>query len=106
MSVLLVNYDQEKMDPKNEDPKNKESRNEIPDHEDPVLDVVNTYEHVRLAEGEYAIETGDKTRTVLNKIVPHLKKNVHLLIVTLTKPFASTLPEPLKVWLRKHLPEA
>jgi hypothetical protein len=89
MSVLLITYDQAKADPEIES----------------VLDIVKEYDYVRLSEGTYAIETDEKTRTVFNKIVPFLNKNVHLLVVSLVKPFAGPVLEPVSVWLRKHLPE-
>jgi hypothetical protein len=94
MPVLLVTDDQKKNDP---DKKSGEA--------DPVLAVVKKYDHVELAEGEYAIETDEKTRTVFNKIMPLLRSNIHLIVITLTKPFASSIPGPVGDWLRRHLPE-
>jgi hypothetical protein len=89
MSVLLITYDYANTDPKL-------------DH---ILSVVKGYKHVRLSEGSYAIETDEKTRTVFNKIMPFLTANVHLLVVTLIKPFSGPVRGPASVWLSKHLPE-
>jgi hypothetical protein len=89
MSVLLITYDYTKIDPS----------------ADPVLSIVNEYKHVQVFEGVYAIETDEKTRTVFNKIIPFLSINVHLLIVTLIKPFAGPIVGPVSTWLSKHLPE-
>jgi hypothetical protein len=89
MSILLITYDYVKIDP----------------NTDPVLSIVNRYKHIQLSEGSYAIETDEKTRTVFNKILPFLSKNVHLLVVTLIKPFAGPVLEPVSLWLSKHLPE-
>jgi hypothetical protein len=89
MSVLMITYDDVNIDPKL----------------DPVLSIVNEYDHIQLSEGTYAIETDEKTRTVFNKIIPTMRKNVRLLVVTLIKPFAGPVLEPVSVWLSKHLPE-
>ena len=89
MSVLLITYDHAKTD------------RSI----DPVLGIVGKYNHVQFSEGTYAIETDEKTRTVFNKIIPYLGKNVHLLVVTLIKPFAGPVLEHVSQWLMKHLPE-
>jgi hypothetical protein len=89
MSVLLITYDYAHTDPKL----------------DRILNVVREYKHVRLSEGSYAIETHEKTRTVFNKIFPFLSENVHLLVVTLIKPFSGPIRGPASVWLSKHLPE-
>jgi hypothetical protein len=89
MSVLLITYDYGKTDPK----------------ADPVMRIVEEYKHVQFSKGTYAIETDEKTRTVFNKIIPYLSNNVHLLVVTLIKPFAGPVLQPASVWLSKHLPE-
>ena len=90
MSVLLITYDYAHTDPKL----------------DRILSIVGDYKHVRLSEGSYAIETDEKTRTVFNKVVPFLSENVHLLVVTLSKPFSGPVRGPASEWLKKHLPEA
>lgn len=89
MSVLLITYDYARTDPKL----------------DRILSVVKGYKHVRLSEGSYAIETDEKTRTVFNKIFPFLSAGVHLLVVTLIKPFSGPVRGPASEWLAKHLPE-
>ncbi|HEY6191419.1 MAG TPA: hypothetical protein VI215_03740 [Bacteroidota bacterium] len=89
MSVLLITYDYASQGAKTES----------------VLNIVNQYKHIQLAEGSYAIETDEKTRTIFNKILPFLSKNVHLLVVTLIKPFAGPVLAPVSEWLTKHLPE-
>ncbi|GEM_PF-6769250 len=89
MPVLLITYDFTKTDPK----------------VDPVLSIVRKSKHVQVSEGTYAMETDEKTRTVFNKIIPYLSKNVHLLVVTLIKPFAGPVLGPVSLWLSKHLPE-
>jgi hypothetical protein len=89
MAVLLVTYDY------------VNTHSEV----DSVLSIVQGYDHVQLSEGTYAIETDEKTRTVFNKFVPSLSKNIHLLVVTLIKPFAGPVLGPASMWLSKHLPE-
>ena len=89
MSVLLITYDHTVTDLK----------------VDPVLSVVGKYKHIQLAEGSYAIETDEKTRTVFNKIIPFLSANARLIIVTLVKPFSGPVRENVSQWLLKHLPE-
>lgn len=73
---------------------------------DPASVIIGEYVHIRLADGSYAIETDEKTRTVFNKLLPFLGHNVHLLVVTLVKPFAGGVIGPINAWLAKHLPEA
>jgi hypothetical protein len=89
MSVLLITHTYTKTDPKM----------------DTILGIVKEYKHVQLSEGSYAIETDEKTRTIFNKILPYLSNNVHLLVVTLIKPFAGPVLAPVSGWLAKHLPE-
>ena len=67
--------------------------------------LLNQYKHVRLAEGSYAIETHEATRTVYNKITRFLAGNVHVYILTVTKPFTTQCVEDVKTWLGKHLPQ-
>ncbi len=89
MAVLLITYDNGK----------------IPKITDPVLKVIRQYQFVQLAEGSYAIETFEKTRTIFNKIKSCLNGNAHFLVVTLVKPFSGPVLEPASEWLTKHLPE-
>jgi hypothetical protein len=89
MPILLITYDYTKID------KNI----------DPVQRIIKQYNHVRLSEGTYAIETGEKTRTVFNKIIPYVDNSAHLFIVTLVKPFSGPVLEHVSLWLLKHLPE-
>jgi len=89
MSILLITYDHTQVNPK----------------ADPVPGLVKDYKHIQLSEGTYAIETDEKTRTVFNKIMPYLTENIHLLVVTLIKPFSGPVLAPVSVWLTKHLPE-
>jgi hypothetical protein len=89
MSVLLITYDFTKVDPKS----------------DRVPDIVQKYKHVKLCEGSYAIETFEKTRTIFNKIMPHLSDSARLFVVTLVKPFTGPVMERVSEWLSKHLPE-
>jgi len=89
MSVLLITYDYTKIDPSS----------------DPVLNIVKEYKHIQVFEGVYAIETDEKTRTVFNRIIPYLTHDVHLLIVTLIKPFVAPVMGSVSAWLFKHLPE-
>jgi hypothetical protein len=90
MSVLLITYDYAATDT----------------NLDRIMSIVNEYKHVRIADGTYAIETHERTRTVFNKIFPFLTKNVHLLVITLMKPFSGPVRGPASMWLSKHLPEA
>lgn len=89
MSILLITYDFEKSDAKN----------------DRVLGFMTGYKYIQLANGSFAIETHEKTRTIFNKLVPYLGDKVHLLVVTLIKPFSGTVSAPVSVWLTKHLSE-
>ncbi len=90
MSVLLITYDYAKTD----------------STIDQVANVMRGYKHVQLSDGVFAIETHERTRTIFNKIIPFLNENVHLLVVTLIKPFSGPVRGPASEWLAKHLPEA
>jgi hypothetical protein len=70
-----------------------------------VLSLLQSYPHVRLSEGSFAIETSEATRTVYNKITKFLKPNTHVYILTVTKPFYSQCVEDVKKWLGNHLPQ-
>ena len=89
MSVLLITYDQTKL--------NLEV--------DPVPRFIKNYKHVQVSPTSFAIETGEKTRTIFNRLIPFLSKNAHLLIVTVMQPFAVQGSELAQEWLSKHLPE-
>lgn len=89
MSVLLITYDYDI------------SNAEIPS----VLGIMTGYKHIKLSNGSYAIETHEKTRTIFNKLLPFLGDKVHLIVVTLIKPFSGTVSAPVSVWLSKHLSE-
>ena len=89
MAVLLITYDQSKVDPE----------------ADPIPKLVKKYKHVQLSESSYAIETDEKTFTILHKILPYISKNAHLFIVTLMQPFAGQGLDHENDWLWKHLPE-
>jgi hypothetical protein len=89
MSVLLITYDFIRPSPAIK----------------AILGIVNQYKHIQLAEGSYAIETDEKTRTVFNKFLPCLGEHVHLLVATLIKPFSGTVSGPVSDWLTKHLTE-
>ena len=86
MSVLLISYDAW-TDP------------------DPVLRIVEQYKHIQLSESTYAIETDEQTRTIFNKIISLFDIDIHLLVLTLIKPFASPPKGQVSKWLSKRLPE-
>ena len=71
-----------------------------------ILGVIQEYKHVKVSAGTYAIETHERTRTIFNRIIPHLSEDFHLLVVTLIKPFSGPVRKPASMWLAKHLPEA
>ena len=89
MSILLITYDFDKTNAKI----------------DRVLGIMTGYKHIQLSNGSFAIETHEKTRTIFNKLVPYLGDKVHLLVVTLIKPFSGTVSAPVSVWLSNHLSE-
>jgi hypothetical protein len=89
MSVLLITYDVVKSSP------------EV----DAIVAIINSYKHIQLSEGSYAIETHEKTRTVFNKFLPCLGEEAHLLVATIIKPFAGAVSAPVSDWLTKHLSE-
>ena len=70
-----------------------------------VQSLLKHYKHVRLAEGSYAIETYEATRTVYNKITRYLNANTHVYVLTVTKPFTTQCVDEIKMWLGKHLPQ-
>lgn len=66
---------------------------------------IKGYNHIRLSETSYAIETFEKTRTIFNKITPYLGKNSRHLVVTLSKPFSGVPMSATSEWLSKLLTE-
>lgn len=68
-------------------------------------ELLKRYKHVKLSDGSYAIETYEATRTVYNKITRFLNGNVHVFVLTVTKPFTTLCTEDVKLWLGKHLPQ-
>jgi len=89
MSILLITYNQPKMNPS----------------DGSVVGFMSEYKHVQISENSYAIETNEQTRTVFNKIIPYLDSNAHLFIVTVMQPFTVQGLDHVRDWLRKHLPE-
>jgi hypothetical protein len=88
MSVLLISYDA-LIDP----------------NPDPVRQLIGQYRHIQLSESTYAIETDEQTRTIFNKIISLFEVDIHLLVVTLIKPFACLPKGQVSKWLSKRLPE-
>jgi hypothetical protein len=88
MSVLLISYDAW-IDP----------------NPDPVRQLMSQYRHIQLSESTYAIETNEQTRTIFNKIISLFEVDIHLLVVTLIKPFACLPKGQVSKWLSKRLPE-
>ena len=70
-----------------------------------VTDLLKHYKHVLLSEGSWAIETHEATRTVYNKVTAFLAKNIHVYVLTVTKPFTTQCLEDVKLWLGKRLPQ-
>jgi hypothetical protein len=88
MAVLLVTFDP------NQDGQDYEGLTAFLEH----------YKHVFLANGSYAIETHEATRTLYNKMAEFLTKNIHYYVLTLTKPFSTQCVDDVKKWLVDHLP--
>jgi hypothetical protein len=89
MSVLLITFD---------------STRSGQDYSE-VLSVLRSYKHIQLAEGSFAIETHEATRTVYNKITKFLNSGIPVYILTVTKPFSGQCGEEIKHWLGSHLPQ-
>lgn len=89
MPVLLITFDVDRTN----------------DQLERVHELVTDYNHVRLSDGCFAIETHEHTRTIFNKLVPYLGHEVHLVVVTLIKPFSGTASAPMSAWFSKHLSE-
>ncbi|MFI5250817.1 MAG: hypothetical protein ACHQQQ_00170 [Bacteroidota bacterium] len=70
-----------------------------------VVNLLKHYKYVRLAEGSFAIETHEATRTIYNKIMHYVSNGAHVYIMTVTKPFSTQCMEDVKSWLGKHLPQ-
>lgn len=90
MSILLVTFD----------------ANRVGQDYHGVTTFLRAYKHVFLAEGSYAIETHEGTRTVYNKVSHFLAENIHVFVLTLTQPFTTSQRlGDVKNWLAKHLPQ-
>ncbi|MFI5251640.1 MAG: hypothetical protein ACHQQQ_04315 [Bacteroidota bacterium] len=89
MPVLLVTYDQSFSTKKN----------------DSLVAAIKQYKHVQLSENTFAIDTFENTRTIYNKLIPHLNCKTNIYILTVTRPFTSQCLEEVKSWLGKRLPQ-
>jgi hypothetical protein len=89
MPVLLVTYDQKFSTKKN----------------DSLVNAIKEYKHIQLSENTFAIETFENTRTIYNKLIPHVNIKANLFILTVTRPFTSQCLEEVKSWLGKRLPQ-
>ncbi len=89
MAVLLVTYD------------SKESEKGC----EGLIAMIKQYKHVQLSKNTFAIETFENTRTIYNKLIPHLGCTANIFILTVTRPFTSQCLEDVKSWLGKRLPQ-
>ena len=63
------------------------------------------YKHVFLADGSYAIDTYEATRTIYNKLAKFFTDKVHFFVLTITKPYTTQCLDDVKSWLSNHLPQ-
>ena len=89
MAVLLVTFD---------------AQQEGQDYKK-VAAFLKHYKHVFLADGSYAIDTYEATRTIYNKLSAIFTDKVHFFVVTITKPYTSQCLDDVKKWLYLHLPQ-
>ena len=89
MAVLLVTYDKKFSGNKN----------------DSLITAIKQYKHVQLSDNTFAIDTFENTRTIYNKLIPHLNCKSNIYILTVTRPFTSQCLEEVKSWLGKRLPQ-
>lgn len=67
--------------------------------------ILRQYKHVQLSNNTYVIETFENTRTIYNKLIPHIRCKASIYILTVTRPFTSQCLEDVKSWLVKRLPQ-
>jgi len=87
MAVLLVTYDL-----------NKPGQ----DYSD-FINAFKQYAWAKLSESSYAIETAKSPSTIYNELSPHMDKNDHVYIISLSNPYWGYGPEKVNEWLEKNL---
>ena len=87
MSVLLITYDL-----------NKPGQ----DYSD-FIDTFKKYAWAKLSESSYAIKTSKSPSTIRKELSPHMDKNDHVYVITLSKPYSGWGPEKVNEWLDENL---
>lgn len=65
--------------------------------------VLDQYNHTKLSESSYAIQTQESPITVYNKLTSFMDKNDHVYVVTLSQPYYGYGPQPVNNWLSQCL---
>ena len=66
--------------------------------------VRDSYDHVRLSESSYALNTLDAPETVYAKLKPYTDGNDYVYVINLKKPYSGFGPITVNTWLEKNLP--
>ena len=85
MSILLVTYD---LDKPGQDYNGFHA-------------VIKKHAYTELSESSYAIQTNETPEQVYNQLSPHMDKNDHVYIITLSAPYYGYGPQATNDWLSK-----
>lgn len=66
-------------------------------------EIIRKYPYAKLSESSYAIQTQETPTGVYNKLVPHMDKNDHVYVVTLTRPYYGYGLQDVNNWLNQRL---
>lgn len=91
MAVLLVTYDL-----------NKEGKSKVDYNK--FYKIRDAYDHVKLSESSYALNTTETPTEVYNKLKPVIDTNDHVYIISLKRPYMGYGPKATNDWLEKNLP--
>lgn len=83
MSTLLITYD----------------LNKSGQDYDGFYNVIKKHAWAKLSESSYAIQTHETPNAVYNQLVPHMDKNDHVYVITLSAPYYGYGPEKVNEWL-------
>jgi hypothetical protein len=87
MSALLVTYDLKKPGQ---------------DYSD-FYKVIKAYAWAKLSESSYAIKTDESSKTIYDKLEPHIDKNDQVYVIRLAQDFYGFGPKTVNEWLTQNL---
>lgn len=68
-----------------------------------VLNVIKSYDYMKIGGSEYCIYTNDSPQTVSDKLTPHFEADDRLLVIKVINPKQGWLQEDQWKWLSERL---